>query len=219
MICPCCNGKSINDLDNTFTAKTARRDARRYLSRGLDRRAQKLVAAIQPSANDLHSMLEIGGGAGGLHQELLRSGVVDIVDAVEAASAYVQQAQKNAAQLGLSERIQFHNLDFAQSSDQFESADLVIMDRVICCYPYLQALLGAAAKRTGKVLAISYPIDHWLTRLIMTALDGALRLTRSGYHPFIHSEAMILQTTAAAGLRPLVVTRHQFWRIRTFART
>lgn len=221
MVCPCCPQKDVNDLNEMFNAERAQRNAREYLAHGLDQRAQKLAAFVAayatPDKQPL-SLLDVGCGAGGLHHELLRRGVVQRVTAVDASAAFIAAAQENAARLYLAESITYFQQDFAQNAAAFEMADVVVMDRVICCYPYLQQLLGAAAIRARRLLVISFPFDTWWVRWPFRLLDASLTLVGSGYHPFLHPLPDVLQVTTQGGLGLNSQDSHRIWQIMAFAR-
>ncbi|MGB1249955.1 MAG: class I SAM-dependent methyltransferase [Candidatus Promineifilaceae bacterium] len=218
MTCPCCESKNINDLDNTFGTDRARRDAKKYLRRGLDTRAEKLIAFVSDKLAKDATVLEVGCGAGGVHQELLRRQVAVAAVGVDASSSYLAAAQENAGTLGLVDQVVYLHGDFAQSAEFNTHADLVLLDRVICCYPDLQALLGKAAAHTQQYLAISFPIDRWWVRLVHHIGDLALKLTGSGYHPYVHAYEDIVAVAAAAGLQPVHSARRHIWQIAVFER-
>ena len=219
MHCPCCPPENVNDLDHTFKANHARRDAGRYLKKGLDKRGRKLIAYLVEHCAEPVAVLDIGCGAGGVHHELLRRGVAGRVVGVEASSAYLEAAQANATHLGLGEQVVYRQADFAQAAEMFDPADVVIMDRVICCYPYLSQLLGTAARQARRYLALSFPIDAWWLRLGFRFVDILLTLFRSKYHPYLHAQADITAIAQAAGLQPVHLDRSGFWQIMIFART
>jgi predicted TPR repeat methyltransferase len=96
---------------------------------------------------------------------LLRRHLVSEVVGVDASSGYLAAAEANAKELGLADAVSYHREDFALSADQFMPADVVTMDRVICCYPHLQQLLRQAAEHTKQYLAISFPADQLVASL------------------------------------------------------
>ena len=218
MNCSCCSPENINDLNNTFNADRAKKDAQQFRQKGLDKRGQKLIAPLQYSSQRPLTVLDIGCGAGGVHHELLRRGVAQTVVGVDASSAYLQAAQTNADILGLSQYITYQQADFAQTTADFEEVDLVIMDRVLCCYPHLQQLLGRAASQTKRHLALSFPLESWWLRLPFRLADLVLTLVGSGYHPYLHPHADIVAIAAEEGLRPTHQDRHFIWQIMHFER-
>lgn len=217
MSCPCCL-PNINDLDNTFDAANARKDARRYLKKGPDKRTRKLIAYLLTHCREPVSVLDIGCGAGGAHQELLRQGVAERAVGVDASSGYLAAAQANAAQLNLSDRVVYEQQDFAQAADSFAPADVVLMDRVICCYPHLAQLLGAAAQHSQHYLSLSFPRDEWWTRLPYRVVDFCQTLFRRKYRFYLHPHAQIVALAEAAGLHPVHTDRIGLWQIIVFAR-
>ena len=219
MNCPgCCPVRDVNNLNNTFDTNQARKDAQRYLKKGLDQRGRKLIAYLLTHCSEPLSVLDIGCGAGGVHHELLRQGVASRAVGVDVSSAYLAAAQSNAAQLNLSDHVTYERQDFAQATETFAPADVVIMDRVICCYPHLTQLLGAAAQHSQRYLSLSFPIDAWWTRLPFRIFDVFQTLFRSKYRFYLHPQAEVITLIEAAGLRCVHSDRSSIWQIMVFAR-
>jgi magnesium-protoporphyrin O-methyltransferase len=228
MNCSCCNApKNVNDLDNTFDLDSARDDARAYRKHGLDRRTQKFVALfaerLRHSADSrdnskLPRLLEIGGGAGALHQELLRQAKIAHATGIDASSGYLTAARENAAYFGLEDQLSYRQADFALDQEPIDSAEIVVLDRVICCYPDLNQLLGKAANHANHLLAITYPVDRWYTRWVVAGVNGVLTLMGSGYHPYVHREAEINAVAKSAGLAGVASARHHIWQMQLFER-
>jgi magnesium-protoporphyrin O-methyltransferase len=95
---------------------------------------------------------------------------------------------------------------------------LVILDRVICCYPHLPPLLGAAAGHARRYLAVSFPLDTWWLRLPARVISALMTLFRSRYHFFIHRGEEVVAIARDAGLRPVHLDRNGLWRIAVFGR-
>jgi magnesium-protoporphyrin O-methyltransferase len=218
MNCSCCPPGNINDLDKTFNAARAAADARDYLKNGLGKRGRKLIHYLLAAGGRPFTVLDVGCGAGAAHHELLRHGAAGQAIGVDASSAFLAVAAENAARLGLAAAATYHHADFALQAGAFEPADVVLMDRVICCYPHLQQLLGAAAAHTHRYLALTFPLDRWWLRLPVRLVDGFLTLFGSGYHPYVHRHADVIAIAAAAGLHPVHRDRSTVWQIMVFAR-
>ena len=217
MSCPGCL-PNINDLDTTFDATHARQEAEHYLKKGLDKRTRKLIAYLLTHCHEPISVLDVGCGAGGAHLELLRQGVAERAIGVDVASAYLAEARANAAQLNLSDRVTYEQQDFAQAAASFAPADVVLMDRVICCYPHLAPLLGAAAQHTQQYLCLSFPHDEWWTRLPYRVFDFFQTLFRCKYRFYLHPQAQVVALAQTAGLQPVHTDRTPFWQIMVFVR-
>ena len=79
-------------------------------------------------------------------------------------------------------------------------ADVVTLNRVVCCYPDAEALVGAAASRTRQVLAFTYPRDRWYVRTMIALVNFWLRLTGKKFRAFVHSPERMAAVLEASGL-------------------
>jgi hypothetical protein len=194
-----------------FSAKTVERDARRYRRKGLTGSADWLFQALSADGLNECSVLEVGGGIGSLQIELLEAGVshatnVEIIDSYEAA------ANSLIAEHGLEGRVERHIADYAQHPDQTPAADIVIMHRVICCYPDPGALTSAACSRARDRVAITIPRESWWLKLGFRAMNAWLRLRRVAFRGYVHPHAQILDVATSHSFH---ATRHDeglIWR-------
>jgi SAM-dependent methyltransferase len=206
----CCGPPGVEIFDE----RQARRDLARYRRQGLDRAAKRLVEAVAGTAGDV---LEIGGGVGAIEIELLRRGVTRAVN-VELSPAYESYARELLDATGLSPQVERHVGDLVERPDLAESADAVVMHRVVCCYPDMPALVGVAADKARRLLALTYPRDAWWTRLGARAVNLAMRLARKEYRSYIHAPDGIRATAAAHGLRPTLERPGVLWQLAAFER-
>lgn len=219
MFCNCCFGdEDINNLNGIFGRRYMDRDAESYLKNGLDPHSQRLIRPLIENNKEVSplSVLEIGFGAGQIHQELLQRGIADRVVGVDVSEAGVAAAQRNAAKLGLGEKIDYYTQDFAQRKDEHERADVVILNKVICCYPYLDRLLGSAVTKVNRYLVLCAPQDVWWTRSGHWAADKFMAILRSKYRFFLHPQKEIDRLTADADLRPISIENRSIWRMVTY---
>ena len=161
MPCTCCEPPDLGDVEGVFNSERATGEAGAYLRHGLEARAERLIAYLVENCAGPLRVLEIGSGAGGVHYELLRRGLAASAVGVEASAAYLDAARSVGERLNLSSRVQYVHGDFTVAADDIGAADAVILDRVICCYPHLNELLGASASKAERYLALSYPREKW----------------------------------------------------------
>ena len=161
------------------------------------------------------SVLEIGGGIGGLQIELLRRGAAHATN-VEVSAASLAAAQTLAGQLGLADRVSYHRGDFTRDVNSIPVADIVIMHRVICCYPDMPGLVSAAARHAHRRLALSYPRDAWHVRLSIEAQALLMRMKGSSFRTYVHSPAATFHVAAEAGLKPAHQVYSGPWQIVVF---
>jgi magnesium-protoporphyrin O-methyltransferase len=210
-----CCGPAYNRF---FGARQARRDARRYRKHGLDETAQRLVDELARRGVDGASVLEVGGGIGDLGLELLGRGAERAV-VVELSNGYDEEAQALAAEAGAEARIERRHGDFAEEEASIELADVVVMHRVVCCYPDPDLLVGAAARHARRLLALSFPRDTWWLRLGLGAANVWFRL-RGGIQSYVHPPAEIVRIAEAAGFSTVLDERSTWiWRVVAFERT
>lgn len=176
----CCN----TGLADVFTEDASRKDADRYRRKGLPARARKLLKAI--GSPEKQTTLEIGVGAGALTVEMLRRGATHSVG-VDAIAGQLDAARQLAREFGVADRVDFILGDVTERS--VENADIVVMDRVICCYPDWRALLASASAHANTTLALTYPRDVWFMRVVSFGMNLFWRLRRSDFRFRVHPVA------------------------------
>jgi magnesium-protoporphyrin O-methyltransferase len=203
----CC---STRGCDEFFTDRVARRDARRYRRRGLDDNAQRLVDFVRREGIGNKTVLEVGGGVGAIQLELLRAGAADATNA-ELSAAYESHAAELADEAGLTGRTERRLLDFAEQGDEIEDADVVVLHKVVCCYPDYEALVGAASAHTRQQLALTFPRDAAWTRVGLAAANLIQRLRRRSFRVYLHPPAAIIAVAQSHGLEPASRHRGLVW--------
>lgn len=196
--------------DKLFGEKAARRNLKQYRRRGLDAVGQEIVDFLRGRGVGGLTILEIGGGIGALETELLKAGASSAVNA-ELSPAYEPVARELWEEEGVEERAEYRIGDVTQNG--VGPADAVVMNKVVCCYPDAEALVGAAAERARRYLVMSFPRERRLTRFAFGGLNLAARLLRWEYRSFIHPVAEILGAAERRGLKLADEHRGLIWQI------
>ena len=212
MTCPHCRA-----ADATFGSRVAAADRKRYLRRGPDQTTAEIVRSVRALGLRQAKLLDIGAGIGVVHHELLEDGVAAAVH-VEAATAYLDVARLEAGARGHGPRVRFVQGDFVDVADGLEPADVVTLDRVVCCYPDYAARLARSADKCRAAYVLSYPRDRWYVRLVVAVQNLVRRLRRDAFRTFVHPEAAIRQRLAETGLRPGGRRDFFVWRVEWYAR-
>ncbi len=144
-------------------------------------------------------MLEIGGGVGELQLELLRRGAARATN-LELVDSYDEQARSLATAAGVADRVQRERIDIATHPDEVEPADIVVLHRVVCCYPDYQRLLTAAADHARRMLVFSHPPRNALSRSILAGQNGWFRLTGNTFRTFAHPPEAMVHVARSRGL-------------------
>jgi hypothetical protein len=205
----CCSPKGYRWI---FSEKNARTDAQRFRRKGLDPTSRQIVDYLKHRGVEGRTLLEVGGGVGAIQIELLKAGVTRAIS-VELTPTYEQVALELLHEAGLEDRVERKVMDFARCANEFGVADVVIMNRVICCYPDMPVLAGAAADHAGEVLVMSFPRRTWWTRAILSIGNLALRVTRRQFRLFIHPPEQILAEAERHGLHKALDKPGRFWQI------
>jgi magnesium-protoporphyrin O-methyltransferase len=211
----CCGADAYAKL---FDEKNAKTDARRYLKNGLDPTGRRMLQALVDKGVVGASVLEVGGGIGSMQIELLRAGAVWATN-VEIVDTYEMEARRLLETVGLADRVDRKVLDFAESSADVAGADLVVLHRVICCYPDMESLVRAAATHASHLLALSFPPDRWWWRIGAGLATAWFRLRGCGFRIYAHDPRRILATAASAGFRPFLEHRGLTWQVAVLERS
>jgi magnesium-protoporphyrin O-methyltransferase len=192
--------------------------AKRYRRRGLDKTATRIVAFLEREGVERASVLEIGGGVGEIQLELLKRGAATAMN-LELSPAYDAEARKLLQEAGIDERrVTRRRHDIADDPDGVEPADVVVLHRVVCCYPDYERLLGAAASHARRLLVFSHPPGSAMSRAIVRLQNLGLRLSRRDFRTYAHPPAAMLEVCRAAGLRSSYVHTGGVWQVEGLSR-
>jgi magnesium-protoporphyrin O-methyltransferase len=209
----CCQG-----VDQMFGERTARHDLKRYRRRGPAKPTRILLDALRRLGVEHATVLDIGGGIGVIQQELLDAGA-DRATAVEASAAYLRAAREEAERRGHGDRVTYRAGDFVALADRVEPADVVTLDRVICCYPDMEALVSSSADRTRRLYGLVYPRDRWWVALGVRVTNLIMRVSRRAFRAHLHRPSAIDAVARAHGLVPRLARRAgPVWQVAVYVR-
>lgn len=210
----CCQAAGLEEvMDN----RTAAKDLERYRKDGPQDTTKILLDALVPLGVQGLRLLDIGGGAGALQHELLQAGV-EQVTSVDASSAYLRAAREEAERQGHGQRIHQHHGDFVDVADELQPANIVTLDRVVCCYDDMPGLVDNSTRLASKYYGIVYPKDSWWMRAFTWIGNLYYRLRRSQFRMFAHPNAAIEQRIKASGLKRIFSRTTSIWKIHLYQR-
>jgi len=211
----CCSPRGYRWI---FSERNARAEAKRYRRKGLDPTSRRIVEFLKQQDIVGRTVLEVGGGIGAIQIELLKAGAARAIS-VELTPTYEEAATDLLREAGLEDRVERRVMDFAEANGEVHEADIVIMNRVICCYPDMPRLAGAAAEHAREMLVLSFPKETWWTRIGLRVGNFGLRLARREFQVFLHPPKMILATSEQHGLRTVFNRPGVFWTVAALSRT
>jgi hypothetical protein len=188
----------------------ARRSLKRYRERGLDELERAMVAAGGAGGLEGVRVLEIGGGIGALQAELLAAGA-DTGEIVELVPAWEPYARELAREKGLEQRVEFRIADVIEESGGVGPADVVVLNRVVCCSPDGVRLTGVAATLARRKLVLCFPRDRFLVRVGLGLVNGGMRVLGRSYRTFVHPRAALVAAAEGEGLTLAEADRSFLW--------
>jgi len=189
-----------------------------YQENGPDPSTRALVDALLESDLSGMTLLDIGGGVGAVQHELLRAGVRSAQE-VEASEAYADACRSEAARQGHGHRIRHVVGDFASVADDVEIADIVTLDRSICCWRDMPSLVGASASKSRHLFGLVYPRDVWWVRYGWRLYsNGRNALRRNPMRVFNHRTREVDAVLSAGGLARRSHTTVGVWQIVVYER-
>ncbi len=211
MSCDQCLG-----IEQEFGSRTAQREQRHYQQKGAPATTQLLIRALVEGGVADQTVLDIGGGVGALQHALLKAGA-SRAQSVDASAAYLEIARQEAERLGLAHRIEAMHGDFVQLAASIGEADIVTLDRVICCYDDMHTLVAESARRARRRYGLVYPRDLWWLRPAFAAGNLLLRLRRRPFRVFLHPTAAVEAVIAGQGLKKTFHRNRGLWQVVLFS--
>lgn len=212
MTCTRCRG-----IEEQFDDKVARRQLRRYKKKGPSKTTRLLLDALIGDGAEDATFLDVGGGVGTIQHELMGAGA-SAGTSVEASPAYLHAARGEAEARGYAGDVRYVQGDFVEVQDQVESADLVSLDRVVCCYPDMPALVDASASRARRAYGLVYPRDRRITRLAIGLLNLVQRIRRNPFRAYVHPTEAVEARARRHGLSKAFHARTIVWQVVVFTR-
>lgn len=212
MACRQCQG-----LESLFDNKTATKELKVYRKKGPGKTTQLLIDALKAEGVDDLSLLDIGGGVGAIQHELMKAGASTVTN-VDASSAYIAVAKDEAAQQGYIHRASYHFGDFVDLAPKHSLADIVTLDRSICCYPNVSALVGLSAQRARKLYGVVYPRDTWWLKMGVSIINFISKIFWKDYRFFIHPTTTVENIISKNGLKRRFYQKTFFWQVAVYSR-
>src|SRR5919112_3277145 len=173
-----------------FGEGIARRHLRKYRRSGPYGTTKRLLAALREVAAPKQSLLDVGGGVGMIAHEMLASGTSSAV-IVDASPAFLAAAREESERRHTEDRLRLQLGDAVELRDDVPAADVVTLDKVVCCYVDMESLLSITASRARRLMALAYPRDDWWVRLMVAGGHFVLRLRSTPFPSYGHRNAAV----------------------------
>jgi magnesium-protoporphyrin O-methyltransferase len=204
--------------NNTFGEDEAKANLKDYRKRGPAKQTKLILEAVRSLGLKDAALLDVGGGIGTIHHELLKD-VAREATHVDASSAYLKIAAGEAKRLGHSEQVKFIHADFTDVAAELPQADVVTLDRVVCCYPNFRELLKAASSKSRAAIAMTYPRETWWLKIGIAVANFFQKLRNDPFRVFVHPIAEFDSLLSMEGMRKVSVRRLFVWEMALYQRS
>ena len=211
----CCAG-ICGAIATQFDAARAEGDLQQYKANRLNPTTRLLRDAVVRAGGG-ETLLDVGAGIGVATLELLAAGF-STATTVDASPAFVAVARREAQARGLASRITILEGDFLTTAAAVPAADVVVMDRVVCCYPEYRPLLEQALTHTNRLFAYAYPRDRWYVRLAMAWENLARAIRRNPFRAVVHPARAMEDIIHAHGFQRASRTGTLAWCVDVYRR-
>ncbi len=181
MECNCSTG----GFKKQFGDKIANKKLKDYLAKGPKGNTKMLIDLIKRYDIGDKSLLDIGGGIGAIQFQLLDFGIKS-VQSVDASQAYLDKGKEGAKKLGYGSQIEYTYGDFIQVSEKIAKAEIVTLDKVICCYKDFRNLVRESLSKTKEIYAIIIPKDGWIQKFVHSLEIIIWKITGNRFRSYIH---------------------------------
>jgi SAM-dependent methyltransferase len=210
----CCQCEGI---ERQFGARTARWELKRFRKRGSSATTRRLIDALRREHVSDASILDVGGGVGAIYHELLATGAREAIH-VDVSPDYLSVAREEAERRGHAARVRFVRGDFVELAGELPNADVVTLDRVICCYPDMERLVTRSAGKALRLVGAVYPRDVWWMHLAVSAVNAFSRLRRSAFRTYVHPPDAIDALLRGRGFDRRSFARTAGWEVVVYAK-
>jgi len=201
-----------------FSDKMAQKELKNYRKKGSGKATQILIDALSEQDIESSGLLDIGGGVGAIQFELMKRGIASVVG-VDGSSGYLGAAQEEAERLGVLDKVVYKHGNFVELAAEMEPADVVTLDKVICCFDDMKGLVSSSVGLAKKYYGVVFPIDTWWMRVADKIVNFYMRLVKNPYRAFTHATEDIEKIIFKNGFKRLSYQRQSVWQIIVYARS
>lgn len=210
----CCQCQGLESL---FDQKTATKDLESYRQKGPAKTTQMLIEALKAETTANLTLLDVGGGVGAIQHALFKAGIGQATH-VDASSAYLRASQEEAKRQGHSDRITYRFGNLVELAPELGPVDIVTLDRVVCCYHDVEALLEASARLAGQQIGLVYPRETWWVEIGRLLINSTVWVQRNPFRFFVHPTSTIETVLRQYGFERQFYQKTFLWQVAVYAK-
>src|ERR1041385_3235757 len=217
MMNSCCTSSSLPGT-NKFFSKSSKRYLKQFRKRGLAKEQRLLLEGMTLSPIAGKAILDIGCGIGGLHFSLLERGSSHATG-IDVSEGMLGAAKSLSSELGYDGRTSYVLGDFMEMNGGIPVVDIVILDKVVCCYGDVDSLVGKSLDKTRNLNAISFPRPHRINRMMIGTATLFAKTFRRPFHPYWHDWNRMVGLIREKGFTQIYSGETLEWAVRVFERS
>ncbi len=163
------------------------------------------------------SILDIGCGVGALHLTLLKEGAARATG-VDISEGMLERAREYSKTLGLQEKTEYILGDFVEQGATLESADITLLDKVVCCYEDVATLVTTSTGKTRSIYAVSHPRENFIMLSIFKTQIFFSKLFRAQFVPFWHDWPHVREMIRSNGFEQVYQNSTIAWNVVVYQR-
>jgi len=205
-------------IEIKFDRKYVHKKLKKYREEGPKKTTIQLMDALRSEGVQGMSLLDIGGGVGDIQHGLLKSGAHHAIDA-EGSTAYSEACKEEAERQGHADKIKHMPGNFVDLAENIPEADIVTLDRVICCYDDMPTLVNLSVQKAKKLYAVVYPRDLWWVKLVNEIYYNFRNwLTGNPMRNYVYSTKSVEAEILKNGLKRTFHRNMGGWQVAVFSR-
>jgi len=213
----CCQAETRSEGTNKFFSRWSKKYARRFRKGKLEKVQKHLLEGIRKESVAETEILDIGCGVGSLHLTLLAEGAAKATG-VDISEGMLEQAKKFSGQRSLQTKTSYILGDFVQKAAEIETADITLLDKVVCCYDDVETLVRKSAEKTRRIYAFSHPRQSFLMKALFKTQIAFCNLFRSSFRPYWHDWAWVRGLVAGQGFQLVYENATIAWQVAVYKR-
>lgn len=215
----CCeNADGTKWISEHFDSR-ARDHCEEYQRNGLSPSSTILMRRLIDDGLSGRTILDLGCGSGQFSVEALKKGALSIVG-MDLSPVMIATANRLAGESGFGLKAKFLVGDAAKQDHK--NSDVVILDKVVCCYPSMEGLLSKASSACQERLGLIVPRDVGFARVpvrIGVYVDNLIdRIRKNPARMYLHSLDRVDFLLRGFGLRRKIGTVAGFWLVLIYER-
>ena len=108
--------------------------------------------------------------------------------------------------------------DFVAIAHEVPPADIVTLDKVICCYDDMESLVAKSVQKANKLYAVIYPRDTWWVKAGIAVENLVRKLKGSNFRVIVHPTRAVDRLIKENGMEKRFYRALIDWQIVVYAR-